>query len=281
MWAINKSPLTIGAVMDKSKTSASSLSILSNKDVIAINQDSLGEQARLIRRFTEEQYDIFSGNLSGSRVVVGIANWSNRGQTISFDFGSVLGIKSAAAYDVWAAKNLGSLSGTQKFTLGGHELRLLILSGITHGGNTGKSNGYINASSAKFSGPAHVTSCSSSQCLPTHNKVSNVIPGASVTLSNVKAISAGTKLVGVDFINYDVALESAWTDGTNTRNMTISVNGGTPKRWAFPISGGDWYDTGRLNIELGGFKAGSGNTIVFAPSGNGNAPDLVGFEVYE
>lgn len=97
----------------------------------------------------------------------------------------------------------------------------------------------------------------------------------------MSAATAGKKLLGVDFLNYDVALGSAWSGGTNTRNMTISVNGGKAKRWAFPISGLNWYESGRLAVEVDGFTAGKANQVVFRAYNDGNAPDLVGFEVFE
>jgi hypothetical protein len=103
MWALNKSPLTIGAPMDASVTPAESLEILANTDVIAIDQDSLGEQAQLVRRYTEEQWDIWAANLSSSRVVVGVANWLNDSQTVGVDL-TAAGVESATAYDVWAAE---------------------------------------------------------------------------------------------------------------------------------------------------------------------------------
>jgi alpha-galactosidase len=106
-------------------------------------------------------------------------------------------------------------------------------------------------------------------------KVSNV---GSVTFSSVKSKSTKA-LIGVDFINYDYAFTTAWDWGSNIRNMTIAVNGGSAKRWAFPLSGEDWYQTGRLNVEVEGLKNGS-NSIVFANINKAYAPDLVGIEVF-
>jgi hypothetical protein len=57
MWAINKSPLIIGAALDPKRLSKASLDILSNKEIIAINQDSLAKQAQLVRRNTEDEWD--------------------------------------------------------------------------------------------------------------------------------------------------------------------------------------------------------------------------------
>ncbi|ROW05659.1 hypothetical protein VSDG_00674 [Cytospora chrysosperma] len=290
MWAINKSPLTIGAPMDTSITPAASLEILKNSEVIALNQDPLGKQAQLIRRYTTEQYDVWAGELSGSRMILGLSNWYNDSQSVTISLPADLGIASATARDVWAAEDLGTLNSTYKTTLSGHELRLIILSDIVNAtSGIQQSIGYYTASTdANLSGAATVVTCSSGACLPAGSKVGNIGQGesaASVTFSGVAATSAGTKLLGVDFINYDVALATAWGLGDNTRNMTIAVNvpASNGTRFAFPMSGGNWYDTGRLYVYVDGFIAGDGNEVVFTAFGDEEtwAPDLVGFEVFE
>jgi alpha-galactosidase len=274
MWALHKSPLVIGCPTDGS-TNAASIKTLSNAEVIAINQDSLGAQARLVRRFTEEQYDIYVGNLSSSRLVVGIANWGSSSQSITLNVSDVMGVASASARDVWAKTN-ATISGMYNTTLAGHQLQILVLSNVTVSNSSTRSTGYHAASGASLSGGASVTGCSSSQCLPVNKKVTSI---GTVTFSGVSTARAGWHIVGVDFCNYDTAVSSAWSGGTNTRNMTVQVNSGTQKRWAFPISGGDWFETGRLIVELDGFSAGT-NTVTFRAS-SGPTPDLVGFEVYE
>lgn len=283
MWAINKSPLTLGHPILNS--TASTLETVGNEEVISINQDSLGKQAELIRRYTEEEWDVWAGELSGSRTVVGLANWRNSERSVSVDLGNVLGISSASARDVWAGKDLGSVSRNYTTTLAAHELKLLVLSDIVESDEVPQPRGYYAATNATISGAATRTTCSSTQCLPSQEKISNVGQGsdaAAVTFNGVTATNSGRKLLGVDYINYEVALDSAWSDGTNTRNMTISVNGGAAKRWAFPISGGNWYDTGRMLVEVDGFQAGAKNEVVFrAYGGSSWAPDLVGFEVFE
>lgn len=290
MWAINKSPLIIGAPIDTSITPTESLELLNNSGVIALNQDSLGKQAQLVRRYTTEQYDVWAGELSGSRIVLGLANWYNDSQSVTVSLPADLGIASATARDVWAAQDLGTINSTYETTLNGHELRLIILSDIVNAtAGTQQSVGYYTASTdATLSGAATVVSCASGTCLPAGSKVGNIGEGdsaAAVTFSGVTASSAGTKLLGVDFINYDVALATSWGSGDNTRNLTIAVNepAGNGTRIAFPISGGDWYDTGRLYVYVDGFVAGDGNEVVFTAYGDEGswAPDLVGMEVFE
>ncbi|KAI1339113.1 glycoside hydrolase superfamily [Xylariaceae sp. FL0016] len=280
LWAINKSPLGIGAPANTSLTSAESLAILSNAEVIAINQDPLGAQSRLVRRYTEEEWDIWAGELSGSRKVLGIANWKNDSQTVEIDL-STVNVSSATARDVWAAEDLGTLSGVQTLELAGHELKLYVLSDINATTTAPVSAGYYTASNATLAGNTTVVDCASADCLPTRSKVSISGSGASVGFSSVSASSSGSKLLGIDYINYELATSTSWDWGSNTRNMTVAINGGTAKRWAFPISGGDWSESDRFFVDVDGFVEGEDNEVLFASYEGGSAPDLVGFEVFD
>jgi alpha-galactosidase len=275
LWAINKSPLIIGASVAGTNLPKDSKAILSNKEVIAINQDPLGKGAQLVRRYGPEQWDVWAGDLSGSRKVVAIANWKNASQEVKLDLRSV-GVASATARDVWGAQELGKISGTRAFKLAAHELKLLVLSRIEDAAPY-KSTGYHSAADATRAGTAAVTSCASGQCLPTGKKVGSIGAGASVKFDKVTAKTGGRKVVGIDFINYEIVF---WV-GDNTRSVAISVNGGAPQTWSFPISGGNWFETGRLTTELDGFVAGGDNTITFTNVGTGWAVDLVGVEVLE
>ncbi|KAL9088385.1 MAG: hypothetical protein Q9159_003159 [Coniocarpon cinnabarinum] len=274
LWAINKSPLTIGAPMDTSLTPASSLDILSNEDVIAINQDALAEQAALVRRYTEEEYDIWAGNLSGLRKVVAVTNWSNDTNVVSVDLASILGLANAGEIkDIWGGAMVEPASLQMNLSLVGHEARLFVLSDLTY--SPPRAPGvYYDAREATVAGAANLVTCDSA-CQPTGQKVREIVNGSSVSFTNVTSDSQQSmRLLGVDVTNYDVALPT----GTNTRNLTISVNGRTAKRFAFPISGGNWTDTGRLNLVLDGFVMGS-NSLTFGAQQSTNGPDLVGFEL--
>lgn len=280
MWAIFKSPLIIGASVSTEHTSQESLDILANQEVIAINQDPLSKPAQLLRRYTEEEYDILAGELSDDRLVVGIANWKNESRSIDLSLSSV-GVESADVRDVWTASDLGLLSGTEKFQLTSHELKLLVLSDISPLDDP-PSSGYYSAADASLRGFAAAETCGADSCKPTGTKVTEIAADSSVTFSSVSVAQGGKKLVGVDYINYDYAFTTAWDLGSNIRNMTLAVNGGEPKRWAFPLSGGDWYETGRMMLEVDGFTEGKENELVFSGFPNsGFAPDLVGLEIFE
>jgi len=284
MWAINKSALKIGAPALPDITPAEAFNILSNTEVIAINQDPLSKQARLVRRYTEEEWDIWAGELSGSRMVLGIANWRNSTQTVQVNLAAV-NVSRASARDVWAKKDIGFISDTYKVELKGHEMKLLVLSNIENvrPSSAPQPAGYYSVANSTLSGGAARVACSSNaqECAPIGAKISIARAGASAAFDVVVASAEpGRMLLGVDYINYEVALDTAWGWGSNTRNMTVVVNGGKPKRWAFPISGGDWWESDRLFIEVDGFKTGR-NKVVFGVSGSSPAPDLVGFEIFE
>ncbi|KEH23292.1 alpha-galactosidase-like protein [Medicago truncatula] len=70
LWAISKAPLLLGC--DVRNVTKETLEIVSNKEVIAVNQDSLGVQAKKVRM--EGDAEIWAGPLSGYRVAVVLLN---------------------------------------------------------------------------------------------------------------------------------------------------------------------------------------------------------------
>ncbi|SPJ76035.1 related to alpha-galactosidase precursor [Fusarium torulosum] len=275
-WSMMKSPLIIGGVMDAKQIPADSLEVMSNKEAIAVNQDSLGEAAKLVIRYTEEEWDVWAGNLSSDRKVLGVANWKNETQTVKVDL-SLLGVKEATARDVWAHKDV-TVSGNQQFELKPHELRLLVLSDITKTPPP-RSSGYYSVQDADLDGTASLVDCKDNECLPANKKVKSIGKDAKVTFEKVNAPKDGSLYVGIDYINHEYHHTIGdWE--TNSRNMSISVNGQDAKRWAFPNAGGDWFESDRMTILLDGFTKGGNNTVAFTASADGKwAPDLVGFEV--
>lgn len=68
IWAALKSPLIIGTHL--ANLNQNQIKLLTDPDVLAINQDSLGEPARRVQRF--ENQDVWAGPLSGGSVVAGM-----------------------------------------------------------------------------------------------------------------------------------------------------------------------------------------------------------------
>ncbi|KAL9109576.1 MAG: hypothetical protein Q9227_005756 [Pyrenula ochraceoflavens] len=127
LWSICKSPLVIGAALKDSYTliSDSSLAILSNKDVISYNQDSLGVAANLTRRYSDAGLDVWAGPLSGGRVVAAFVNWNNNSVEADLDFPD-FGIQSAGSLkDVWNGIQQENVVTSYRSTIPAHGTTLV------------------------------------------------------------------------------------------------------------------------------------------------------------
>jgi alpha-galactosidase len=136
MWAILKSPLTIGGALkdDLVSISEDSLAILKNEDVIAFNQDSLGLSASLRRRWTEEGYEVWSGDLEDTRVVAALINWDDVEKDLTIDLPDV-GVQYAGSIkDVWAGQAVGGVRTSYTSTVAAHGVMLLELNNVTQAG---------------------------------------------------------------------------------------------------------------------------------------------------
>ncbi|XP_030967814.1 alpha-galactosidase 2-like isoform X4 [Quercus lobata] len=100
IWAIMKAPLLIGC--DIRSASRETLRILGNKEVIDVNQDPLGVQARKIR--SKAGLEVWAGPLSSRRVVIVLWNRSKYRAPISVGWREV-GLSPSnpvSVRDLWA-----------------------------------------------------------------------------------------------------------------------------------------------------------------------------------
>lgn len=123
--------------------------------------------------------------------------------------------------------------------------------------------------------------------MPVGTKIGYIGPGGTA-VTTISADSAGTKFVEIDYINNEVAFSS----GSNARNITVTVNGGTPTRLEVPLSGRHselfgpglgWWDTATLGILTEGWVQGNNHIVIGNDGGAGYsvyAADFVGLRVY-
>jgi alpha-galactosidase len=118
-WAALKSPLIIGANINN--ISDSSLSILKQKDIIAINQDDLGVAANYLPDLSEEdKYQVWAGPLSSgtARHVILVQNYGSEPVNVTIPLRSVPGLEKCAnrtrlaVRDVWEDRDFGRLGAT-------------------------------------------------------------------------------------------------------------------------------------------------------------------------
>ncbi|KAL2866939.1 alpha-galactosidase D [Aspergillus lucknowensis] len=383
MWAVLKSPLVIGGAINGMEEG--SLEILKNEDVIAFNQDALGESARLRRRWSDAGYEVWSGPLERERVVAAVINWGEEERELTLDLPDV-GIQFAGGLrNIWRGEAEDDVLTSYTASVEGHGVMLVELSETVpageypseifakkHGASTTFSHVYAVTSSRGYtlnitfsepptakkisiatdattspvtvsvpSGASSVTAripltagsdntitihgapvssihltppkptyypatrnttltgsttpftCPADFCSPTGSKLTH-LDGDSTAKFHISSTASGAKYLEVDYINNEVAFDSSWGWGSNSRNLTVRVNDEEPVRLEVPLSGRHselfgpglgWWDSGRLGVLTGGWRVG-GNEVVFGNEGgeggfSSSAPDLVGFGVYD
>lgn len=115
LWCISAAPLILGN--DLSKMSDSVFSILTNREVIAVDQDSLGYQGRKVR--TDGDVQIWSKKLKNGAWAVVLVNNSNAGTNSSVkwsDIGESDLTKSYPVRDLWQHR-IVSQSATGSYTV--------------------------------------------------------------------------------------------------------------------------------------------------------------------
>jgi alpha-galactosidase len=109
LWAVLAAPLIAGN--DITRMDAATLSILTNQDIIAVDQDALGQQGRRIAKSGDAE--IWARPLSdGDRAVV-LFNRSSAPQTIAADW-TALGYPAGTSLkvrDLWQHRDLGAFKG--------------------------------------------------------------------------------------------------------------------------------------------------------------------------
>ncbi|MEA4839578.1 MAG: glycoside hydrolase family 27 protein [Bacteroidales bacterium] len=136
MWAMLAAPLIAGN--DLRKMSKQTLDILTNSNVIAIDQDSLGIQA--LRYMVKDSVEIWVKPLVGGNWAFCFFNRSEKKQKINFDFASHIindtlshrilntNILKYKIYDLWERKKMGYTNKMLKYDIPSHNVLLLRLS---------------------------------------------------------------------------------------------------------------------------------------------------------
>ncbi len=111
LWCLLAAPLMAGN--DLQKMSPATLEILSNKEAIAINQDSLGKQATTI--FKKGDIQILARDLKDGTKAVGLFNTGLNSQVASLNFRDLKVSGKQKIRDLWLHKDLGKFKS--KFTV--------------------------------------------------------------------------------------------------------------------------------------------------------------------
>jgi alpha-galactosidase len=129
LWCILAAPLMAGNDVRKMKPEVRD--IMTDRDVIAIDQDPLGKQGRRVS--AGDGREIWVKDLADDNKAVLILNTANEAATIHLKWSDTDGVK-ATRYnvrDLWAKKDLGTTDADFEAALEPHEVALLRLSPVT------------------------------------------------------------------------------------------------------------------------------------------------------
>jgi alpha-galactosidase len=268
MWSILGAPLMLGTdprtVTNSAPAfppiiTAATLATITNTEVIAVDQDTLGAVGRPVAggtsvyakplgSYTSGQYAVLLLNRSSSPAAITV-NWG--------DIGLVPG-SSASVRDLWAHADLGIIAGGYTSpTLASHDSMMLTVTGTFNWGNSRAyeaewgynaltGTAYAIPHAPAFSATAYVTGVGQG-------------PANTLQFNKVAVPSNGT---------YEVDIYYACA---SNRTALLSVNGGTATNVSFPATGSDTTQPGTIATYLA-LNAGE-NTLNFG-NPTGPAPNF-------
>ncbi|RWR90367.1 Alpha-galactosidase 2 [Cinnamomum micranthum f. kanehirae] len=125
IWALAKAPLLIGC--DLRSMDDETRGLLSNKEVIAVNQDKLGVQGKKVKK--KGDLEVWAGPLSHNRVAVVLWNRGSSMASITAKWTDI-GLKSSTvvnARDVWKHSTRSSVQGQLTATVDSHACNMYVL----------------------------------------------------------------------------------------------------------------------------------------------------------
>ncbi|MFE0255848.1 alpha-galactosidase D [Streptomyces sp. NPDC059010] len=246
LWATAKSPLFTGD--DLTRLDSYGLSLLTNREVIAINQSS-APPAEPVTASDPQQ--VWAAKNPDGTYTVALFNLSDAPAAVTANW-PTLGFKGKASVrDAWNRENLGTHTDRITQALPAHGSRLFT---VTPRGTNLTWTAY-EAEAGTLSGNASAADCAACSG---GRKTGNLYGGGKVTVNDVVVPKTGTYQLKVAYVSGD------------SRSVLVSANadGATSHKFA---ATGDWGTVNSVHVPVR-LKAGT-NTITF-DSGTGYAPDI-------
>jgi len=129
MWALMAAPLFYSG--DITRLDPFTLNVLNNAEVIAVDQDSLGIQARIVRK-TDDEF-VLAKPLEDGSLAVGLFNLSEETRTIAVRMAE-LGVGPRRVRDLWRWKDVGVFADEYSASVGRHGVMLVRMEAGPRGG---------------------------------------------------------------------------------------------------------------------------------------------------
>ncbi len=121
LWSMLSAPLLLGN--DLTKLDDFTLNLITNDEVLAIDQDKLGKQATPIIRTDDIQ--VWKKELSDGNIAIGIFNVSEKYQDYKLELKKFSVNKEVVLRDVWRQKDIGKFKNEYKVKIPSHGVALL------------------------------------------------------------------------------------------------------------------------------------------------------------
>ncbi|HEY1661855.1 MAG TPA: putative Ig domain-containing protein [Verrucomicrobiae bacterium] len=124
IWCLDSSPLLLGN--DLTAMDPFTLNLLENDEVLAVDQDALGEQGTCIAR--GDSFLVYKKNLEDGSIAVGLFNLSDAPATVTASWSDLKIHGSQNIRDLWRQKDLGKFSDAFSMTVASHSAELVKMS---------------------------------------------------------------------------------------------------------------------------------------------------------
>jgi alpha-galactosidase len=124
LWAILAAPLLAGN--DLSTMTPETVALLTNREVIAVDQDKAGIQGDRVS--AEGPIEVWARPLADGSKAIGIFNRQDKPLTATVDFAKIGFVSGVKARDLWLGQDLGKLSAKYSAEIPGHGVLFLKVS---------------------------------------------------------------------------------------------------------------------------------------------------------
>jgi hypothetical protein len=121
LWCLLASPLLIGC--DMSQLDDFTLNLLTNDEVLAVDQDALGKAARKV--FEKDKIQVWVKELEDGKKAIGVFNLSDKAAKTTINFSDLKLSSQLMLRDLWRQQNLGLFKNSYSSSIPAHGVVLL------------------------------------------------------------------------------------------------------------------------------------------------------------
>jgi hypothetical protein len=250
LWAISGAPLLAGNNL--TQMSSDTRAVLTNREVIAVDQDTLGRQGSKVAE-DQSGRQVYSKTLSGSgRRAVLLLNRTTAASTITVRWSDLGLTGSAAVRNLWTGTNAGTFSGSYAASVPAREAVLLTVTGTDAAGQS-------------------IVGSQSGRCVDINN--SSTINGTQAQLwdCNGQANQRWTYTASRQFMIYGNKCLDANNRGTTNGTAVViwDCNGQTNQQWTVNANGTITGVQSGLCMDASGAATANGTKIILWTCGSG------------